>query len=188
MNCKSFVKLWIVPPSWIASYQWITEGRVGFDAYCLLFWAGMSQLDTYGEISHLLEACGISLHSSSSELCVSPVRASTWCNVNKRMGLCFCCFTAECTDPSSCFLVTPGRLCWVYRNLGATSQGRLFPRAPRTEPPKFPEFPTGTDPISSSPIPSPAQGNLLFVSMLLRKKSEALNTILKSEQHSVFTP
>ena len=99
--------------------------------------------------------------------------------ISKR-GLCFCCITAECTDPSSCSLVTPGRLCWVYRNLGATSHGRLFPRAPPTEPPKLPEFPSGLDPISSSPIPSPAQGSLLFVSMLLRKKVEALNAILKS--------
>lgn len=117
-------------------------------------------------------------------LCVLPrdaISVNGW-------GLCFCCITAECTDPSSCFLVTPGRLCWVYRNLGATSQGRLFPRAPPTEPPKLPEFPSGPDPISSSPIPSPAQGSLLFVSMLLRKKVEALNIILKSQQHSVFTP
>ena len=52
-------------------------------------------------------------------------------------GLCFCCFTAKCTDPSSCFLVTPGRLCWVYRNLGATSQGGLFPTSRASKVPRL---------------------------------------------------
>lgn len=136
-----------------------------------------SHTSKYGEISHLLEACGISLHSSSSELCTLCVLPCDAISINGRDFV----FLLHCrVYRPLLLLVTPGRLCWVYRNLGATSQGRLFPRAPPTEPPKFPEFPSGIDPISGSPIPSPAQGNLLFVSMLLRK-SLALNTILKSE-------
>lgn len=113
---------------------------------CELGWASWmhnnSHTSKYGELSHLLEAVGFFCRAHPVNcvclLCVLPHDAIS---VN---GYCFCCFTAECTDPS-CFLVTPGRLCWVYRNLGATSQGRLFPtyrasKVPRVSKWHWPNF------------------------------------------------